>query len=557
SIQAMLDPRHFLRWVYLVRLSVASAIFIAGVVNWAKQETDATKLTVVTVAFALTTVFTVASFAYSEIYRKPLSKTFLYLQNIIDLLLVTVVVHVTPGGADSGSVSQFSALYILVIASATLMLPVGGGLLVAALGIVLFFADTVFGVNAEMHNGIVWAQLGVFSAVSLGCAVLASQLQKAGEGKEVLVAALEHARLQADDILRNIQSGVVTIDASGRLRYANPKAQALLGVNLESAMGEPVLGRMTEVAPELAQALQQSVAARIRTTRGEGYVTAGGNRFPIGVTTTYTEGDGQRTERTATAIFQDISDQKRLETLRLRAERLEGVAELSASLAHEIKNPLASIRSSVEQLAKMRQENSDQQTLSVLVLRESDRLSRLLTEFLDFARVRVAHTGEVNVADVVRGAARLVEAHPDCAGVRIACAAPDDDSLVVQGDEDLLHRAVFNLILNAVQASPPDATVRVEATAMTPDQLPLGVRYDDGSVSVRVSDDGPGIALDIRDRLFDPFFTTKPGGSGLGLAVVHRAIEAHRGMVFLDSGPRGTTFTVILPRAQTVTGDPA
>lgn len=553
----MLDPRHFLRWVYLVRLSVASAIFIAGVVNWAKQETDATKLTVVTVAFALTTVFTVASFAYSEIYRKPLSKTFLYLQSIIDLLLVTVVVHVTPGGADSGSVSQFSALYILVIASATLMLPVGGGLLVAALGIVLFFADTVFGVNAEMHNGIVWAQLGVFSAVSLGCAVLASQLQKAGEGKEVLVAALEHARLQADDILRNIQSGVVTIDASGRLRYANPKAQALLGVNLESAMGEPVLGRMSEVAPELAQALQQSVAARIRTTRGEGFVMAGGNRFPIGVTTTYTEGDGQRTERTATAIFQDISDQKRLESLRLRAERLEGVAELSASLAHEIKNPLASIRSSVEQLAKMRQENTDQQTLSGLVLRESDRLSRLLTEFLDFARVRVAHTGEVNVADVVRGAARLVEAHPDGAGVRIACTAPDDESLVVQGDEDLLHRAVFNLILNAVQASPPDATVRVEATAMTPDQLPLGVRYDDGSVSVRVSDDGPGIALDIRDRLFDPFFTTKPGGSGLGLAVVHRAIEAHRGMVFLDSGPRGTTFTVILPRTQAVTGDPA
>jgi two-component system sensor histidine kinase PilS (NtrC family) len=92
---------------------------------------------------------------------------------------------------------------------------------------------------------------------------------------------------------------------------------------------------------------------------------------------------------------------------------------------------------------------------------------------------------------------------------------------------------------------------------MAPEQLPLGVRYDDGSVSVRVSDDGPGIPLEIRDRLFDPFFTTKPGGSGLGLAVVHRAIEAHRGMVFLDSGTRGTTFTVILPRAQSTNGETA
>ena len=554
----MLDPRYLLRWVYLVRFSVASAIFIAGVVNWATQETDASKLTVVTVTFALVTVFTLASFAYSEIYRKPLGKTFLYVQSIIDLLLVTVVVHVTPGVGESGGVSQFSALYILVIAAATLMLPVGGGLLVAALGIVLFFADTVFGVNVVMHSGIVWAQLGVFAAVSVGSAILASQLQKAGEGKEILVAALEHARLQAADILRNIQSGVLTIDSSGHLLYANPKAQGLLGVPFDTALGEPVLDRIAAAAPELAQALRRSVADRTRTTRAEGIVTTASKRFPIGVTTTYTEGDGLRTDRTATAIFQDISDQKRLETLRLRAERLEGVAELSASLAHEIKNPLASIRSAVEQLAGMPQESEDGQTLSRLVLRESDRLSRLLTEFLDFARVRVARTGDVKLADMVRGAARLAEAHPEEQGRnRVVCVVPEDDDLSVQGDEDLLHRAIFNLLLNAIQASPEGGVVKIEATAMSPDQLPLGVRYDAGSVSVRVSDEGPGIPLEIRDRLFDPFFTTKPGGSGLGLAVVHRAIEAHRGMVFLDSGPRGTTFTVILPRTQTASGDTA
>ena len=553
----MLDPRYLLRWVYLGRLSVAAAIFIAAVVNWAQHQTDASKLTVVTIAFALATVFTGASFAYSEIYRKPLGKTFLYLQSIIDLLLVTVVVHVTPGGADSGSVSQFSALYILVIATATLMLPVGGGLLVAALGIVMFFADTVFGVNADMHNGIVMAQLGVFAAVSLGCAVLASQLQKAGEGKQVLAAALEHARLEADDILRNIQSGVLTVDSNGNLLYANPKAQALLGLNLEALLNRPVLERIAGAAPELAGALHQSVTHRIRTTRGEGVVSAASARFPIGVTTTYTEGDGQRTDRTATAIFQDISDQKRIEALRLRAERLEGVAELSASLAHEIKNPLASIRSAVEQLSRVPRQTDDERTLNDLVLRESDRLSRLLTEFLDFARVRVSHTGSVDVAAVVRGAVRLGEAHPDRGAVRVECSAPDDGSLVVQGDEDLLHRAVFNLVLNAVQASPPEGSVRVEVSALDPDQLPLGVRYEDGSVSIRVCDEGSGIPMEIRDRLFDPFFTTKPGGSGLGLAVVHRAIEAHRGMVFLDSGARGTTFTVILPRAQTSIGDTA
>src|SRR5881409_865637 len=113
---------------------------------------------------------------------------------------------------------------------------------------------------------------------------------------------------------------------------------------------------------------------KIRTTRAEGLVSTVARRFPIGVTTTYTDGEAGDLDRTTTAIFQDISDQKRLDALRMRAERLEGVAELSASLAHEIKNPLASIRSAVEQLSRMPKTTDDEKTLSNLVLRESDRL---------------------------------------------------------------------------------------------------------------------------------------------------------------------------------------
>ena len=173
----MLDPRYLLRWVYVGRLSLASAILIAAAVAWSTGETDVNKLRIATVAFTVTTLFTIASFAYSQIYRRALGKTFLYLQSIIDLLLVTAVVHLTPGAAPAGTdsstvgVSQFSALYVLVIATATLLLPVGRGLLVAALGIVLFFADTVFSGGAQF-TAIVWAQLGVFAAVSLGCGYL-------------------------------------------------------------------------------------------------------------------------------------------------------------------------------------------------------------------------------------------------------------------------------------------------------------------------------------------------------------------------------------------------
>jgi two-component system sensor histidine kinase PilS (NtrC family) len=239
-----------------------------------------------------------------------------------------------------------------------------------------------------------------------------------------------------------------------------------------------------------------------------------------------------------------------MDVLRFRAERLEGIAELSASLAHEIKNPLASIRSAVEQISRMPAVSDDQRTLGALVLRESDRLSRLLSEFLDFARVRVARTQPVDLATIARGAASLAHAHPDRdQSVRVTCIAPEE-AVMLDGDEDLLHRAIFNLALNALQAAPPDSEVRIEVAPGRMDAIPVGLPFDEEAVSLRVTDAGPGIPAEVRDRMFDPFFTTKANGTGLGLAVVHRAIEAHRGVVLVDSSKLGTRFTVVLPRSQ-------
>jgi two-component system sensor histidine kinase PilS (NtrC family) len=222
-------------------------------------------------------------------------------------------------------------------------------------------------------------------------------------------------------------------------------------------------------------------------------------------------------------------------------------------LAHEIKNPLASIRSACEQLSRSTFTGADERTLTHLVMRESDRLSRLLTEFLDFARVRVARREPIDVAELAAGAVRLALAHPDRpANVSIVCDAPHGE-FIVEGDDDLLHRALFNLLLNAVQVSSEGAEVRVEIEDASADQLDVGPNFADGGVALSVVDTGPGIAPEIRDRLFDPFFTTKPGGSGLGLAVVHRATDVHRGLVFLDTGPTGTRFTIVLPRAARAT----
>jgi two-component system sensor histidine kinase PilS (NtrC family) len=250
-----------------------------------------------------------------------------------------------------------------------------------------------------------------------------------------------------------------------------------------------------------------------------------------------------------TAIFTDISDQKRVEELRLRAERLEAVAELSASLAHEIKNPLASIRSSVEQLASSTRANEDDRFLAQLVVRESDRLSGLLSEFLDFSRVRVTDCRTLDLAAVVEGAVNVVREHPDRSeDVEIELLA---DSVSIEGDEDLIHRIVVNLVLNAVQASQGSTHIRVEVNEARPGELPKGLLPESAAV-LKVTDDGPGISRDLRDRLFEPFVSGRVGGSGLGLAIVQRAVQAHRGAVFVESDTnRGTTFTVFLPTKAT------
>lgn len=544
ALKQILDPRQLIRWVFIGRLCLASAIFIAAVSNW--SESDSSRTLVASLAFAVSIVVTVISALYSEVYRKRLGAVFLYLQAFFDLLLVTAVVHVT-----NGSSSPFSALYILVIATSSLLVPTGGGLFVAALGIIMYFADSLTTPGPGPMDAAVWLQVGVIAIVALVIRYLSAELRESGEGAGQLVAALQQSRLQADDILRNIRSGVITVDIEGRLLYANPTAEHLLGIQIVDRIGEPVIELIASVAPELAEAIRRAAQLKVRTTRGEGLVSNAATRFPVGVTTTYTEHEESGARRTATAIFQDISDQKRMDGLRLRAERLEGIAELSASLAHEIRNPLASIRSAVEQISRMPATSNDQKTLTALVMRESDRLSRLLGEFLDFARVRVTRTEPVDLTVVARDVSALAGAHPDRPeGVRVICAVPDGDPVMIEGDEDLLRRAIFNLALNAIQASPNEGEVRVELTLGTAEPLPVGLRLDGEAVSIRVSDAGPGIPPEIRDRMFDPFFTTKANGSGLGLAVVFRAIEAHRGHIFVDSSRGGTRFTVVLPRGR-------
>lgn len=547
-IHELLDPRRMLRWVWLARMVLSCAILVAAVFVWSEAAPSDTLIA--TLSFALAILLTIGSAVFAEIEKRPLSGAFYAGQCAIDLLLVTSIVHVTGGWS-----SQFGALFILVIASGALLLPLKGGIAVAVGACVLYVLDVLWLRPGTSYVGV-GVQITVFAVVAAGSGFIASRLRQAGMGRDALAAQLAKVQLEAADILRTIRSGILTVDVQGRLLYANPAAEELLGLNLRAFTGRPVLATLHDVAPQLAEVLERTARDRVRTTRAEGVIRRAGADVEIGVTTTVSDGGRPETSVSATAIFQDISDSKRLQLLHVRAERLQAVAELSASLAHEIRNPLASIRSATEQLARFRAQrgearDDDEGVLHGLVVREADRLSRLLADFLDFSRARITRVESLNIGTLVHTAAMLAASHPDRqAGVEVQVDIGDGLPPII-GDEDLLHRAVFNLVLNAVQAVPADGHIYVDVHRYLPPNGSAPATAITGELlAISITDDGVGIPESLRSRLFEPFVTSKQGGSGLGLPVVHRAVEAHRGAILVDPLPQGSRFTILLPIAE-------
>ncbi|MDX1493565.1 MAG: ATP-binding protein [Longimicrobiales bacterium] len=528
-----------LRWLYVGRLTLVTGILVAVLRDWFVARPSETLI--VSVMFISALAVTGWSFWYTHLNRNQPGENFLYSQVVLDALIVTGIVHLT-GGPDSG----FASLYILVISAGALLLPLPGGVLIGGLVSILYFADLVWGYQ-ETFTIFVALRIALFTIVALITGLLGDRLRRAGQALGEVESKLHQLRLDTGDILANLSTGVITVDGDGRLAYANPAAAALLDEPLERFLGQPVLDELDRIAPALGSMLQKAIHRRDSVSRGVVQARSTDGPVRLGVSTAVLDrGDG--TLPSATALFQDITDLERLEQLNVRNERLEAVATLSASLAHEIKNPLASIRSAVEQLTGKRLSERDREVLERLVLGESDRLSRLLTEFLDYSGLGMGAREKVDIHALVRGCLLVAKQHPALENVELASEV-GDGPVWVNGDADLLHRALFNLILNGAQSAGQGGRVRVELRNQPHRRRPRGTDIVH-PVRLSVGDSGAGIPESERARIFDPFFTTKDGGSGLGLAVVHRAVETHAGATFVEESEEGgAEFVIFLPGA--------
>lgn len=525
------------RWLYLGRLTLVAGIFSGALLAWFDARPEDTF--VATMMFIVALGVTGASFWYTHVLKRSPGQAFRYGQVVLDVVLVTGVVHVT-GGPES----SFAPLYILVISAGALLLPLPGGVLIGALASIVYFADLAWGHQSAFTLEVA-LRIGLFAVVALITGLLGDRLRRAGQALGAISSELRRLRLDTSDILAHLSTGVITIDSDRRLAYANPAAEALLGLQLAGLNGLPVLERLQVTAPDMGEVLDRALDDRRTRTRSRVSVQRGSELLRLGVSTTHLDRGPDRPP-SVTAIFEDITDLERIDELNARTGRLEAVATLSASLAHEIKNPLASIRSAVEQLGSDRLSPDDRVLLRRLVVTESDRLSRLLTEFLDYSGVKLGARQRVELRRVVMDCVAVARQHPDLEGVDLRLEV-DEDPVAVLGDEDLLHRALLNLVLNAGQHAGPEGVVVVALEDERFRKTPRGVNVSD-PVRLSVRDSGPGIPPEMESRIFDPFFSTRTGGSGLGLALVHRAVEAHSGAIFVERAIEGgAQFVIFLP----------
>jgi two-component system sensor histidine kinase PilS (NtrC family) len=518
------------------------------------RDTPATQWPGFYVAVALCFVATLVYRPFVGRIERP--RAFAAVNVATDLALVSALVLFS-GGKDS----VFTFLYAAVGLYAGVLFPGAGALACAAAGALAYAGVLVIG-----HRGWLGPALGaeplpvlvtswaVHASALLGAVglsgFLARELMRTGTALAERTQDLEHLRTLHERTVESLKSGLLTTDLEGRVTSFNQEATRITDLAREQALGRD----LEEVLPGVRALRARAGAAEPGARARMQYAGPRGATLHLGIGA-YTLRDAAGAAEGEVVIFQDVTEVVAMERELRRSERLAAVGELSASIAHEIRNPLAAISGSIQVMQGARSEESDR--LMEIVMREVDRLDRLISDFLSFARPGEPKIELVSLEDLFSEVLAMFEASRP-AGVTLEREL--HAGLGVHADPGQLRQVLWNLLVNAAQAMPEGGVVRIEARpsrGRASQEARSPGRMDEQKpvwAEIIVMDQGPGIPKEVVDRVFDPFFTTKAGGTGLGLAIVHRVIAEHRGVVRVERGPGAfrTAIRLSLPRAEVV-----
>jgi two-component system sensor histidine kinase PilS (NtrC family) len=454
---------------------------------------------------------------------------FAYAQAAVDVLSAIALIYFT-GGIES----WFSFVLIVVVIAAGIVSGRKAGYLAAALGGILYglMLDLqYYGVldipysAVFMEKDFLYVIFSNIMALFL-CAYLTgylvARLERATRKYEEKLSDYRELSLFTREVVESVPSGLLTADPGGRILFFNRAAESITGVEKADAVGES----MEKIFPFLkGEAIE---------TRAEGTIQSSGSVKTVGITLTRMK-NPRRGSAGFIGIFQDLTEIKNIQKEMRRREKWAAIGELSASIAHEIRNPLASLRGSVEMLKSPQLSPGQKESLMDIALAETDRLNKVITDFLVYSRPARCEMEEFDLDELVATTAELLgkSAPP---GIRIQHRVRGGIRLTA--DPRQLQQVFFNLALNAFES------MGGGGGALTIESFGNG-RH----AGVRFSDTGPGIPAENLEKIFFPFFTTKDSGTGLGLSIAMRIAEDHGGAIKAESAPgRGSSFIVLLPR---------
>lgn len=461
-----------------------------------------------------------------------------YLQVIWDLLFVTVLLLFT-----GGILSPYSFLYLLSIMIAGMLLGRRQALYTASLCGILYGSILDFqyfgylsfiGLNQEDAYLIGALRLFytiTFNLIAFGLTAFITGLlaERARISEEALqkssIDYFELAQLNSA-IVAHSESGLLTTTVTGKIRVFNPYAEGIVGLS-QSVVYDM---QIEDVFPQLVGCFyptSDSIKREFDYEASDGSVMTLGYRIaPFydskGVLVGYI------------LNFRDITNIRRMEAALKKADRLAALGELSARMAHEIRNPLAALCGSVQLLTSEKNINENDSRLLAIVSREAERLSVLITEFLMYARPSVPQLEMIELSRFFEDIFCFLANAPNFEGITLQNISPVD--FKVRVDANQFRQVIINLIQNAVDAMPDGGFIKVDSN-VTP-----------FNVKISITDSGSGISEESAQHLFEPFWTTKPTGTGLGLAISYRIIEAHNGSLAVES-PHigGSRFVITLP----------
>jgi PAS domain S-box-containing protein len=372
-----------------------------------------------------------------------------------------------------------------------------------------------------------------------------------------LAIALENARLYTEIqnskiyneiLLDTLVSGVVAINTDGIVTRFNREAQRITGLSAERLTGAPVGVLPAGLARQAEETLKSGVGVRHAELN---IAFVAGETIPIELASTVFHGH-EGGVLGVMLLFNDLSVVKKLETQVRRTAHLASLGTLSAGMAHEIKNPLVTLKTFAQLLHQRYDDAEFRDTFSDLVGKEVSRIDGIVNQLLEFSRPAKARLSPISASEVLEHSLRLVDAPLKRSRIALSTQWSTEDD-TISGDFALLEQAFINFFLNAIDAMKPGGCLKIETRVVSPTS-PVTQTWSpllaQRHLVVSIADTGSGIGPDVISQIFDPFFTTKSTGTGLGLSVAHGIIQEHNGMIDVESAVgKGTTFRIFFPAA--------